>query len=165
MQAYNLEDRAPWSAEQLQAEGIFNQRLPTEAAAYAAPIAELCRRHGYVQQDVVELSAATPELETLQSNFWAEHFHDEDEVRFVLAGAGVFDIRSCGDAWLRIEVFAGDLIVVPAGRFHRFALTEASQIRCLRLFQRTSGWQPHYRTVNLRGVQKADTLHTVDFEG
>jgi cupin superfamily acireductone dioxygenase involved in methionine salvage len=35
--------------------------------------------------------------------------------------------------------------VVPAGRWHRFLLTEARSIRAVRLFKDASGWVPHYR--------------------
>ena len=34
------------------------------------------------------------------------------EIRFVLDGRGVFDIRDRDDAWVRIEVEKGDLIIV-----------------------------------------------------
>ncbi len=46
---------------------------------------------------------------------------------------------------MRVTVEAGDLIVVPKDRHHRFFLTETKQIRCVRLFQDSSGWVPHYR--------------------
>lgn len=63
----------------------------------------------------------------------------------MLEGAGVFDIRSSDDRWMRVVVEPGDLLVVPARRYHRFELTEARTIRCVRLFQDMSGWVPHYR--------------------
>ena len=40
------------------------------------------------------LSPAMENLDAICAKFVDEHFHDEDEVRFVLEGAGVFDIRS-----------------------------------------------------------------------
>jgi len=64
---------------------------------------------------------------------------------FVLEGEGIFDIRSKGDRWMRVKVEAGDLIVVPKERYHRFELTETKTIRCVRLFQDASGWVPEYR--------------------
>ena len=63
----------------------------------------------------------------------------------MLDGEGVFDIRSSDDRWLRVKVERGDLIVVPAKRYHRFELTDAKSIRCVRLFKDQSGWVPHYR--------------------
>lgn len=131
--------------ETLAAEGVHAQRLPTDAAAYQAPLDALKAREGYVHQDQVELRPETPNLDAICAKFVDEHHHDEDEVRFVLEGEGVFDIRSRDDRWMRVTVTPGDLIVVPKERHHRFFLTDSKTIRCVRLFQDQAGWVPHYR--------------------
>lgn|GEM_PF-6364108 len=79
------------------------------------------------------------------AKFLDEHYHDDDEVRFVLEGDGVFDIRFGDDRWMRVVVEVGDLIVVPARRHRRFLLTDQKDIRCVRLFKDASGWVPHSR--------------------
>ena len=49
------------------------------------------------------------------------------------------------DSPIRIEVSEGDMIVIPANTFHRFYLTDAKHIRCMRLFANNEGWAPLYR--------------------
>ena len=133
-------------AEVLGAHGVLYEHvLATDPATYQRPLDDLKAQRGYPEQDIVELNSDTPNLDELCSKFVGEHFHDEDEVRFVLDGAGIFDIRSTEDRWMRVIVETGDLIVVPAKRHHRFQLTDDKSIRCIRLFRDKSGWVPHYR--------------------
>jgi 1,2-dihydroxy-3-keto-5-methylthiopentene dioxygenase len=39
------------------------------------------------------------------------------------------------DEWVRLAMEAGDLVVLPAGIYHRFTLDEANNIKALRLFK------------------------------
>ena len=78
------------------------------------------------------------------AKFDREHWHDEDEVRFIISGGGVFHIHSKTGEVVAIEVSAGDLIRVPRGTLHWFNLCADRRIRAIRLFQDKSGWTPHY---------------------
>ncbi len=112
--------------------------------AYSREIEDLKRRGGYVTADVIDVSPATPGLDEMLAKFKREHWHDEDEVRFIIAGHGLFHIHTTTGAVLAIEVEAGDLIRVPRGTLHWFNLCSDRRIRTIRLFQDTAGWTPHY---------------------
>jgi 1,2-dihydroxy-3-keto-5-methylthiopentene dioxygenase len=113
-------------------------------AAYDAEIKELKERGGYVTADVIDVSPATPNLATMLAKFNREHWHDEDEVRFMIHGRGLFHIHPRAGPLTAIEVEAGDLIRVPRGTWHWFDLCGDRRIRAIRLFQDTLGWTPHY---------------------
>ena len=119
---------------------------PTEEilAAYAPEIERLKEQGGYVTADVIDVHAQTPGLEAMLNKFNSEHWHDEDEVRFIIEGRGLFHIHPQESAVVAIEVEAGDLIRVPRGTWHWFDLCAERQIRAIRLFQDPSGWTPHY---------------------
>jgi 1,2-dihydroxy-3-keto-5-methylthiopentene dioxygenase len=145
MKAHWLEEPGEISPQQLAANDVYYANLLTDEASYGPPLQTLKAERGYIEQDVVALSPATPNLDAICAKFVDEHYHDDDEVRFVLEGEGIFDIRSRDDRWMRVKVETGDLIVVPKDRHHRFMLTDAKNIRCVRLFKDASGWVPHYR--------------------
>jgi 1,2-dihydroxy-3-keto-5-methylthiopentene dioxygenase len=111
---------------------------------YSEQIEELKRRGGYVTADVINVTSQTPNLEPMLAKFSREHWHDEDEVRFIIYGRGLFHIRPRQGQLTAIEVEAGDLIRVPRGTWHWFDLCGDRTIRAIRLFQDPSGWTPHY---------------------
>jgi len=124
--------------------------LPIDASseailsAYEEQIANLKKRGGYVTADVIDVNPDTPGLDAMLSKFNVEHTHDEDEVRYIIAGRGLFHIHPEQGAVVAIEVEAGDLIRVPRGTKHWFDLCGDRRIRAIRLFQEKSGWTPLY---------------------
>ena len=82
-------------------------------AAYAAEIEKLKDRGGYVTADVIDVNSGTAGLEAMLAKFTREHWHDEDEVRFIIHGRGLFHIHPGEAQVMAIEVEAGDLIRVP----------------------------------------------------
>lgn len=146
MRAYRLGNQSERIApDDLARRGVLSWSVPADETVRAATIDRIKREHGYVDEDFVELSADTPNLEAICAKFDREHYHTEDEVRFVVAGEGIFDVRDEADRWIRIEVAEGDMIVIPACAHHRFFLTAQKQIRCMRLFANNDGWAPLYR--------------------
>jgi 1,2-dihydroxy-3-keto-5-methylthiopentene dioxygenase len=78
------------------------------------------------------------------AKFSREHWHDEDEVRFIIQGRGIFHIHPRAGPVAAIEVESGDLIRVPRGTWHWFDLCADRRIRAIRLFQDPAGWTPRY---------------------
>ena len=125
-------------------------RLPENAdndqilETYAEEIERLKERGGFVTADVIAVNPETPGLDEMLAKFSKEHTHSDDEVRFTVAGQGVFHIHPENGPVFGIHVEAGDLINVPADTKHWFDLCDDKQIRCIRLFEDASGWTPHY---------------------
>jgi len=112
--------------------------------AYAKEIDAMKARGGYVTADVIDVNPQTPGLEAMLAKFNREHWHSENEVRFIVAGRGLFHIHPKDDAVVAIEVESGDLVSIPHGTWHWFDLCSDRRIRAIRLFQDTQGWTPHY---------------------
>jgi len=102
--------------------------LPADASAdqvlsaYGEQIEKLKRQGGYVTADVIDVNSDTPGLDAMLAKFSIEHTHDEDEVRYIVAGRGLFHIHPSQGPVVAIEVEAGDLIRVPRGTLHWFDL-------------------------------------------
>jgi len=119
--------------------------------AYSSEIDRLKKSGGYATADVIDIRPDTPGLEVMLAKFNIEHWHDEDEVRYIIAGRGLFHIHAQARPVIAIEVGEGDLIRVPRGTRHWFDLCGDRRIRAIRLFQDPSGWTPHYTS---SGVDK-----------
>jgi len=113
-------------------------------AAYGSEIDRLKQEGGYVTADVIDVTPRTPGLDAMLQKFRSEHWHDEDEVRFIIEGSGIFHVRPRAGKVRAIEVHPGDLLRVPRGTWHWFDLCASRRIRAIRLFQDPSGWTPHY---------------------
>jgi 1,2-dihydroxy-3-keto-5-methylthiopentene dioxygenase len=143
-------------AEYLAPHGIWYERwdvagrVEADAApeaileAYAAEVDRLKHRGGYVTADVIDVRPDLPGLDAMLDRFNKEHTHDEDEVRFIVKGRGVFHIHPDRGPVFAIQLDAGDLINVPAGTRHWFDLCADRTIRAIRLFKDKSGWTPQY---------------------
>ena len=76
----------------------------------------------------IDVNPETPGLDTMLARFDKEHTHSEDEVRFILAGRGIFFLH-LEDKVVSVEVHPGDMLRVPRGTTHWFTLCADRRIR------------------------------------
>ena len=138
---------APCSLEALAAIGVLYWRLDAAIAPDAnAELSAIRAARGYTYTDLITLSPEKlPNYEAKLKIFFTEHLHTDEEIRFCLEGGGYFDVRDAADRWLRVSVRPGDLIVLPAGMFHRFTLDEGNYGKFMRLFVGEPVWTPYNR--------------------
>lgn len=130
-----------WPVEERLSASATNEEILQE---FSSEIEALKKRGGFVTADVINVNSDTPNLDVLLAKFDKEHTHSEDEVRFTVAGRGLFHIHPDAGPVFAVEVESGDLINVPRGTKHWFNLCQDKAIRCIRLFEDPAGWAPHY---------------------
>ena len=131
--------------EQWEAAGPVTPGDPPEAvmAAYRADIDRLVAARGFRTVDVVSIAPDNPNREEMRRKFLDEHFHKEDEVRFFVAGSGLFTLH-VDDRVYEVLCEAGDLISVPDSTRHWFDMGPAPSFVAIRFFKEPEGWVGHF---------------------
>ncbi|KAJ5701461.1 hypothetical protein N7488_009009 [Penicillium malachiteum] len=127
------------SEETLAKVGVLYKHCPT-----IEHVDEIALERGYKNRDQVCVSPQTmgDVYEEKVKMFFAEHLHEDEEIRYILDGEGYFDVRGQEDEWIRICLKKDDMIILPAGIYHRFTTNEQNYVKAMRLFQDEPKWTP-----------------------
>ncbi|WP_295360873.1 acireductone dioxygenase [Arenimonas sp.] len=112
-------------------------------AAYRADIDKLVAENGFNSVDVVSIAPDNPNKDAARARFLDEHYHKEDEVRFFVAGSGLFSLHVDGKVY-EVRCEAGDLIGVPDGTTHWFDMGPEPSFIAIRFFTHPDGWVGHF---------------------
>ena len=129
-----------WQANQPIAPGATPEQVMD---AYRADIDRLVAERGFRTVDVVSIAPDNPNRGEMRRKFLDEHFHKEDEVRFFVAGSGLFSLHVNGKVY-EVLCEAGDLISVPDGATHWFDMGPAPSFVAIRFFTAPDGWVGHF---------------------
>ncbi|KAG6824883.1 1,2-dihydroxy-3-keto-5-methylthiopentene dioxygenase 1 [Tricholoma furcatifolium] len=163
----------PVSIDKLTSLGVKYWTIPVEG--YETEVNRIAEKEGYKNRDTINVSKeglgdmsgglfdASKLYETKIKGFFEEHMHEDEEIRYILDGSGFFDVReSPSDAWIRIAVYPGDLLVIPEGIYHRFTLDEGNKIKALRLFKARLPDEPKWIPYN-RSSETDTNVHRIDY--
>ncbi|HHW4681125.1 MAG TPA: 1,2-dihydroxy-3-keto-5-methylthiopentene dioxygenase, partial [Xylella taiwanensis] len=134
-----------WQATQPIEPGATSEQV---MAAYRGDIDRLIAKHGFKTVDVVSIASDNPKREEMRAKFLDEHFHKEDEVRFFVAGSGLFTLHTGGKVY-EIECVKNDLIAIPDGTLHWFDMGAAPYFVAIRFFTEPDGWIGHFTGSNI----------------
>ena len=112
-------------------------------AAYREDVDRLVAERGFTTVDVISVAPDNPQREEMRRKFLDEHYHKEDEVRFFVAGSGLFTLHVDGKVY-EVECMKDDLIAVPDGTTHWFDMGPVPDFVAIRFFQQPDGWVGHF---------------------
>eukprot|EP01064_Diplonema_japonicum_P032262 TRINITY_DN6010_c0_g2_i1.p1 TRINITY_DN6010_c0_g2~~TRINITY_DN6010_c0_g2_i1.p1 ORF type:complete len:226 (+),score=63.27 TRINITY_DN6010_c0_g2_i1:85-678(+) len=117
---------------------------PEEGAPKDEKLAAFRKEQGMNYADIITINKEKlPDFDNKLKNFFTEHIHDDDEVRYIIEGSGYFDVRNVDDSrWVRILCKAGQCITLPKGIYHRFTLDSTEHAKAMRLFVGDPIWTP-----------------------
>ena len=129
-----------WEAAQPVAPGASQEEV---FAAYRTDIDRLVAERGFRSVDVASIGPDNPKREEMRAKFLDEHFHKEDEVRFFVAGSGLFTLHVDGKVY-EMLCTQGDLIAVPDSTKHWFDMGPEPSFVAIRFFTEPDGWVGHF---------------------
>jgi len=151
--------------EELAKLGVLHWVLDADAYETDPELKKIRKERGYDYEDIILVSPEKLEnYEAKIKSFYEEHIHTDEEVRYCLDGSGYFDVRNSEDNWIRVWVKKGDLIILPAGCYHRFTLDQSNYIKAMRLFVGSPIWTPYNRPQDDHPIRKTYIDHFLSKE-
>ncbi|KAJ3028912.1 UNVERIFIED_CONTAM: 1,2-dihydroxy-3-keto-5-methylthiopentene dioxygenase [Siphonaria sp. JEL0065] len=146
--------------------GVLYWNISVADEKYMDKVETICSERKYKNRDVINIHKDTlPNYDQKIKTFFEEHIHEDEEIRFILDGSGYFDVRDKNDQWIRIAAKASDMIILPAGMYHRFTLDTNNYIKAMRLFKEDPQWTPLNREVPTTDTNKYRLDYLRDFHG
>ncbi|KAF9812728.1 hypothetical protein IEO21_06036 [Rhodonia placenta] len=138
--------------EMLDKLGVLRWHIPVDAEGkWQSEVDKIADARSYKNRDIV-LNAKEglgDTFEATMKRFYSEHMHEDEEIRYIIEGSGFFDVREfTTDEWVRLHLSAGDMIVLPAGIYHRFSLDMGNKSRTMRLFKDEPKWIAYNRSTD-----------------
>ncbi|KAG9453401.1 hypothetical protein H6P81_006305 [Aristolochia fimbriata] len=135
--------------------GVLYWHLDSKNYENDEELQKIREARGYNYMDLLDLCPEKVEnYEEKLKNFFREHIHADEEIRYCLEGSGYFDVRDEEDRWVRIWIKEGDMIVLPAGIYHRFTLDAGNYIKLMRLFVGEPVWTAYNRPQEAHPARK-----------
>ncbi len=155
------EPNVPVSYEKLRALGVYCHKLDPETMLQVKEgetqnaVDAFMKMMGYVNRDeVCCCPEKLPNYDDRIKMFFQEHIHEDEEIRLIKEGTGYFDVRGANDEWIRIRCTAGDVIVLPAGIYHRFTMDDKNYTHAIRMFKELPKWTPVNRPCDENDYRK-----------
>ncbi|XVF38286.1 hypothetical protein REPUB_Repub20aG0087700 [Reevesia pubescens] len=143
---HQLNPNEPVSLDHLAELGVLYWHLNPKDYENDEELKKIREARGYNYMDLLDLCPEkVANYEEKLRNFYTEHIHSDEEIRYCLEGSGYFDVRDKDDRWIRIWIKAGDLIILPAGIYHRFTLDTSNYVKLMRLFVGEPVWTAYNR--------------------
>ncbi|KAH7704025.1 1,2-dihydroxy-3-keto-5-methylthiopentene dioxygenase 3 [Aphelenchoides avenae] len=111
------------SIDQLLDLGVIYYTIPFEKVEET--LKNMAEERGYGYRDEIHMNREKlPDYEAKMREVAKEHWHPDEEIRYVVEGKGYLDVRDKNDQWIRLLIEAGDLFILPPHLYHRFTVTD-----------------------------------------
>ncbi|WAR17280.1 MTND-like protein [Mya arenaria] len=139
---HQMDPPQPVQLEKLAELGVLYLKIESDDWDKDEALSKIRKERGYTYEDCITLKV-----------FFQEHIHDDEEIRLCTEGSGYFDVRDRDDRWIRIELNKGDMIILPAGIYHRTVYFQ-NYIQARRYFVGDPVWTPINRPADEHVARK-----------